>query len=110
MFPSLKQQLKDAPAFFRDMQLDFNTRSYYFYRDRFDSSVNEAWAMGAAFYTAQRLYGPKDRDADLQRRPAWSFLNGFSARLRYARVQQYQGPRDTLHEYRAIFNYDFGLL
>jgi hypothetical protein len=28
MFPSLKQQLKDAPAFFRDTQLDFNTRSY----------------------------------------------------------------------------------
>src|SRR5262245_23123275 len=36
MFPSLKQQLKDAPAFFRDTQLDFNTRSYYFYRDRFE--------------------------------------------------------------------------
>jgi hypothetical protein len=42
MFPSLKQQLKDAPAFFRDTELDFNTRSYYFYRDRFDDSVNEA--------------------------------------------------------------------
>ncbi|HKD27227.1 MAG TPA: hypothetical protein VKC66_15160, partial [Xanthobacteraceae bacterium] len=44
MFPSLKQQLKDAPAFFRDTQLDFNSRSYYFYRARFDDSVNEAWA------------------------------------------------------------------
>src|SRR5215468_8063452 len=86
MFPSLKQQLKDAPAFFRDTQLDFNTRSYYFYRDRFDNSVNEAWAvggaltyqsgwfldrfgMGAAFYTAQRLYGPKDRDGTLLLKP-----------------------------------------
>jgi hypothetical protein len=49
-------------------------------------------------------------DADLQWRPSWSFLKGFSARLRYARVHQYQGPKDTLHEYRAIFNYDFGLL
>src|SRR5262245_8665540 len=86
MFPSLKLQLKDAPAFFRDTQLDFNTRSYYFYRDRFDNSVNEAWAMGgaltyqsgwfldrfgmgAAFYTAQRLYGPKDRDGTLLLKP-----------------------------------------
>jgi len=86
MFPSLKQQLKDAPAFFRDTQLDFNTRSYYFYRARFDDSVNEAWAlggalsyksgwfldrfgMGAAFYTAQRLFGPKDRDGTLLLKP-----------------------------------------
>src|SRR5262245_2651487 len=86
MFPALKQQLKDAPAFFRDTQLDFNTRSYYFYRDRFDNSVNEAWAiggalsyksgwfldrfgMGAAFYNAQRLYGPKDRDGTLLLKP-----------------------------------------
>src|SRR5262245_58987549 len=86
MFPSLKQQLKDAPAFFRDTQLDFNTRSYYFYRERFDDTFNEAWAlggaltyksgwfldrfgMGAAFYTAQRLYGPKDRDGTLLLKP-----------------------------------------
>ena len=86
MFLSLKQQLKDAPDFFRDTQLDFNTRSYYFYRDRFDGSVNEAWAMGgalsyrsgwfldrfgmgAALYTAQRLYGPQDRDGTLLLKP-----------------------------------------
>jgi hypothetical protein len=55
---------------------------------------------------------PKENefDADLQWRPTWSFLNGFSARFRYARVHQYQGTRDTLNQYRAIFNYDFGLL
>jgi outer membrane porin, OprD family len=86
MFPLLKQRLKDAPPFFRDTQLDLNMRSYYFYRDRFDDSVNEAWAfggaltyksgwlldrlgMGAAFYTAQRLYGPKDRDGTLLLKP-----------------------------------------
>src|SRR5215471_1874156 len=86
MFPSLRQQLKDTPAFFRDTQLDFNTRSYYFYRERFDDTFNEAWSMGgaltyksgwfldrfgmgAAFYTAQRLYGPKDRDGTLLLKP-----------------------------------------
>jgi outer membrane porin, OprD family len=60
--------------------------------------------------TKNKLPNENEFDADLQWRPTWSFLNGSSARLRYARVHQYQGPRDTLHEYRAIFNYDFGLL
>jgi len=49
-------------------------------------------------------------DADLQWRPAWSFLKGFSARLRYARVRQYKGPRDTQDNYRVILNYDWSLL
>jgi hypothetical protein len=60
--------------------------------------------------TKSKAPNENEFDADLQWRPTWPFLNGFSARFRYARVQQYQGPKDTLHEYRAIFNYDFGLL
>jgi outer membrane porin, OprD family len=60
--------------------------------------------------TKNKVPNENEFDADLQWRPTWSFLNGFSARFRYARVHQYQGPRDTLNEYRAIFNYDFGLL
>jgi len=60
--------------------------------------------------TKNKVPNENEFDADLQWRPTWSFLRGFSARLRYARVHQYQGPRDTLNEYRAIFNYDFGLL
>jgi hypothetical protein len=49
-------------------------------------------------------------NADLQWRPKWSFLNGFSARFRYSRVQQYQGPKDSQDDYRVIINYDFPLL
>ena len=49
-------------------------------------------------------------NADLQWRPTWSFLNGFSARLRYSRVKQYQGPKDNQDDIRLIINYDFPLL
>ena len=49
-------------------------------------------------------------DADVQWRPKWSFLNGFSARFRYSRVFQYQGPKDHQDDFRLIINYDFSLL
>jgi len=47
---------------------------------------------------------------DFQWRPKWSFLNGFSARFRYSRVYQYQGPKDHQDDFRFIINYDFPLL
>ncbi|MGH7844288.1 MAG: OprD family outer membrane porin [Candidatus Binatia bacterium] len=47
---------------------------------------------------------------DLQWRPKWSFLEGFSARYRYSRVYQYQGPKDHQDDFRVIVNYDFPLL
>ena len=49
-------------------------------------------------------------DADFQWRPKWSFLKGFSWRFRYARVHQYQSPKDSQHDYRFILNYDLPLL
>jgi hypothetical protein len=85
-FPWLKEQLKDTPAFFRDTKLNLNIRTYYFYRDKFDDSKSEAWALGGALsyqsgwfldrfsvgsvlYTSQELYGPKDRDGTLLLEP-----------------------------------------
>ncbi len=85
-FPWLKEQLKDTPAFFRDTKLNFNIREYYFYRDKFDDSINEALALGGALsyqsgwfldhfgigavlYTSQRLYGWQDRDGTLLLKP-----------------------------------------
>jgi len=79
LFPWLKKQLKDMPPFFRDTKLHLNLRTYYLYRDNFDDSLNEAWALGGALsynsgwfldhfgvgavlYTSQPLYGPEDRD------------------------------------------------
>lgn len=86
IFPWLKEQLKDAPPFFRDTKLDLNLRSYYFRRDKFDDSVSSAWAMGGAlayksgwlldrlqvgttFYWSENLYGPKDKDGTLLLKP-----------------------------------------
>jgi hypothetical protein len=85
-FPWLKDQLKDTPAFFRDTRLGLNLRTYYFYRDQYDDSKSEAWALGGALayqsgwlydrfsvgsvlYTSQRLYGPDDRDGTLLLKP-----------------------------------------
>jgi len=49
-------------------------------------------------------------NTDIQWRPKWSFLNGFSARFRYSRVKQYQGPEDHIDDFRVIINYDLPLL
>lgn len=79
LFPGLKDRLKDADPFFRDTNLSINLRTYYFYRDKYDDSVSEAWAiggafsyrsgwflnhfaLGAAFYVSEPLYAPDDRD------------------------------------------------
>jgi len=79
VFPWLKEKLKDTPPFFRDTKLDLKLRTYFLYRDNFDYSLNEAWALGgslayrsgwfldrfsigAALYTSQPLYAPDPRD------------------------------------------------
>ena len=79
LFPWLKEQLKNTDPFFRDTKLKLNLRTYYFYRDKYDDSKSEAWALGGAlayesgyfldrfkvgsvFYASERLYGPEDRD------------------------------------------------
>jgi hypothetical protein len=51
LFPQMREQLEDAPAFLRDSRVDLNVRSYY--RDNVQVSpgkttVNEAWAGGGA--------------------------------------------------------------
>ncbi len=51
LFPQMREQMKDAPAFLRDSKIEFNARSYY--RDNVavsptKTTVNEAWAGGGA--------------------------------------------------------------
>jgi len=79
LFPGLTEKLKDAPPFLRDTKLNLNFRTYYFYRDQYEDSNSEAWALGgslsyrsgwfldhfgvgAVLYTSQPLYAPHDRD------------------------------------------------
>ncbi len=58
MFPQMRDQMKDAPAFIRDSTFSINPRSYY--RDNVSNSptgasINEAWAGGGslAFQTGR---------------------------------------------------------
>jgi len=86
-FEKLKATLKESPPFFRDTKLDVNLRTYYLYREKFDKSKIEAWALGgsityksgylldhfaigAALYTSQPLYAPGGRDGTLLLKPS----------------------------------------
>jgi hypothetical protein len=113
-FPWLKEQLKDAPAFFRDTKLDLNLRSFYFRRDKFDDSVSSAWAMGGAlgyksgwlldrlqlgttFYWSENLYGPKDKDGTTLLKPG---QHGYTVLGQaYARVKLFDDNYINLYRY-----------
>jgi outer membrane porin, OprD family len=82
MFPQLREQLQDTPAFLRDSKAALNIRSYY--RDNISNAPtgavwNEAWAAGGSFsfetgrlfnlisggmvlYTSFPVYAPLDHD------------------------------------------------
>jgi hypothetical protein len=83
--PYLKK-LADLPPVIRDLKIDWNTRSYYFNRNRFESGRKEAFTLGGALrartgwladhlqvaatlYTSQKLIGKKDRDGTMLLRP-----------------------------------------
>jgi len=60
--------------------------------------------------TRQPVSNVNEIDVDVQWRPDWSVLKGFSFRARYAHVEQYQSPRTETNNYRIIVNYDFSFL
>ncbi len=83
LFPQIREELKDAPAFLRDSKAAINFRSYY--RDNVTNNHpgaagwNEAWAAGGSvawesgrlfnlisggmvLYTSFPVYAPLDRD------------------------------------------------
>jgi hypothetical protein len=85
LLPRLKEQLKDTPPFLRDTKVSLNLRTFYFYRDKYDS-LSEAWTiggalsyksgwfldhfgMGAVLYTSQPLHAPDDRDGTTLLKP-----------------------------------------
>jgi hypothetical protein len=103
LFPRVKRLLRDFPPFFRDTELKWNTRSYYFDERGQDDSRSEAWTLGgsltyrsgwfkeffsigAVFYTSQKLIGRKSRDGTRLLRPeqkSLSVLGQAYARLKY---------------------------
>src|SRR6266850_817220 len=48
VLPRLKEQLKDAPPFFRDTKIDVNLRTYYLNQKKFDDNHAEALAGDGA--------------------------------------------------------------
>jgi outer membrane porin, OprD family len=91
--PQPGQALVTAPVepekkspFFDDSRISAQARTFYFYRDKYDDSISEAWALGGSVtytsgyvadllrlggtvYTSQPLYAPDDRDGTLLLKP-----------------------------------------
>jgi hypothetical protein len=80
--PYFDTKFANLPPVIRDLEVGWNTRSYYFNRDRFDSGRREAFALGGALrvktgwladhfavaatlFTSQKLIGKKSRDGTL---------------------------------------------
>jgi hypothetical protein len=81
---SLKESLKDSPAFFRDMTSKLNLRNFYYNQsDATDTpghdkekvtwaqgenlqvksgKVSDVFSIGGEVFTNQKLYGPEDKD------------------------------------------------
>lgn len=72
--------------FFDDAKVSAQARTYYLYRDKYDNSTSEAWAIGGSLsyisgyaanlfriggvaYTSQPLYAPDDSDGTLLLKP-----------------------------------------
>jgi outer membrane porin, OprD family len=120
VFPWAKEQLKDTDPFFRDTKLDVNLRTYYFYRDKYDDSVSEAWAiggalsyksgwflnhfgLGAVLYTSQPLYAPDDRDGTLLLQPG---QEGYTVLGQaYGRIKVFE--ENFINLYRYEYNTPF---
>ena len=91
--PQPGQALVTAPVepekktpFFDDSRISAQARTFYFYRDKYDDSISEAWALGGSVtytsgyaadllrlsgtvYTSQPMYAPDDRDGTLLLKP-----------------------------------------
>jgi hypothetical protein len=100
--PYLKK-LADLPPVIRDLEVGWNTRSYYFNRDRFESGRREAFTLGGALrvrtgwladhfkiaatlFTSQKLIGKKSRDGTMLLRTgqrSYTVLGEAYATIRY---------------------------
>jgi hypothetical protein len=60
--------------------------------------------------TKEKVANENEFDAEVQWRPKWKFLKGLWFRVRYANVHQYEGDKNSIHDFRVIVNYDVSLL
>lgn len=72
-----------------------------------------AYAHGWGMLSAKNGKGLPDEneyDTDIEWHPDASYMKGFWIRLRYGILQQYQDPKQYIHDARVTINYDFPLL
>ena len=116
LFPSLKEDMKDLPAFLRDTDFTLYLRSYYFNRENPDGTENEAWAfggwaayrsgwlfdlfqIGATVYGSAPLYAPDDKDGTTLLKPGqegYGVLGEAFAALRYKDYAVAKGYRQEV--------------
>jgi len=112
--------VEDTDPFFRDTTLDINLRTYYFYRDKYDDSKSEAWALGGALsyqsgwfsitsdwvprsIPPSRSNAPDDRDGTLLLKPG---QEGYTVLGQlYGRIKVFE--ENFINIYRYEYNTPF---
>lgn len=107
LYPGLREQLEDLPAFLADMRLEARYRTYYLRNDRTDDRLSETWAMGGSLYyrsgwladvfaveaegfTSQPIVAEKSKTGTLLLEPrqnGYGVLGIANAKLRYAGLE-----------------------
>ena len=118
LFPSLKEDMKDLPAFLRDTDFTIYLRSYYLNRENPDGTENEAWAfggwaayrsgwlfdvfqIGATVYGSAPLYAPDDKDGTTllkSGQEGYGVLGEAFAALRYKEYAVAKGYRQEVSQ------------
>jgi hypothetical protein len=118
VFPQVREETKDLPAFFRDADVFMNLRTYYFNRHKPDDTDNEAlalggwigirsgwlldtFAVGATFFGSAPLHAPDDRDGTLLLQPGQKgyYVPGEAwGALRYADYARLTGYRQRVEQ------------
>src|SRR5213593_1479564 len=117
-FPRLREALSKLPPFFRDTDLSFRFRTFYFNRQDDNGTASEAWALGgwlqyasgwlfdtfavaSTYYTSQPLYAPEDRSGSLLLTPGRDPIGVFGeawGALRYKDYAVRKGYRRRIDE------------
>jgi len=118
LFPRLRDALSTLPPFFRDTDLNFKLRTFYFNQQNDDRTAKEAlaiggwlqylsgwafdtFAVGATYYSSQPLYAPDTRSGTLLLTPGRDAIGTFGeawGALRYKDYAVLKGYRLRIDE------------
>jgi len=106
VFPRLRDALSTLPPFFRDTDLNFKLRTFYFNQQNDNDTAKEAlaiggwlqyvsgwafdtFAVGATYYTSQPLYAPETRSGTLLLTPGRDPIGVFGEAWGAVRYKDY---------------------